>query len=96
MSVDVRTSTCEAEMLHYNSIPVEILDEIRSGYMQDTKTIHFLLNEGLFTDLDVFAVERLRIYYDQFKDSGRPFNRLRREVVEQEVLYEILRRYDLV
>ena len=56
-----------------NPIPHEILNEIRAGYHQESKAIRFVLNEGLFTDLYMFAVARLRVYYDDFKNNSQAF-----------------------
>ena len=83
-------------MVNKNPIPAEILNEIRAGYHSSTRTIKFILNQGLFTDLYLFAVARLKVYYEQFKQSGPPFRALEREMIEQEVLYEILKRHDLL
>jgi hypothetical protein len=59
-------------------IPIEILREIRAGYSNGK--IRFILNNGLFSDLYIFTLERLRRYYDDFKLS-RQFVRLRDEVI---------------
>ena len=48
-------------------IPIEILREIRAGYSQGK--IRFMLNNGLFSDLYIFSLERLRRYYEDFKLS---------------------------
>jgi len=72
---------------------MEILREIRAGYSNGK--IRFILNNGLFSDLYIFALERLRRYYEEFKLS-RQFIRLRDEVISQEILYEILRRYEMI
>ena len=74
-------------------LPIEILREIRAGYSQ--RKIRFVLNNGLFSDLYIFSLERLRQYYEQFKKSNS-FVRLRDEVISQEILYEILRRYNMI
>ena len=81
---------------YFNPIPPEILHEIRAGYHSESRTLRFVLNTGLFSDLYLFTIERLRQYYDDFKESGEPYEQLRSEVVKQEVLYEILKRYDLI
>ena len=44
----------------------------------------------------IYTAERLKNYYEDFKDSGEPFDTLKIEVVSQEVLFEILKRYDLI
>jgi len=41
-----------------NPIPMEILQEIRDGYTQGR--VRFILNNGLFSDLYVYTLERLR------------------------------------
>lgn len=74
-------------------IPEEILREIRAGY--NNGKIRFVLNSGLFSDLYIFTLERLRQYYEQFKQS-QEFGNLREEVISQEILYEILRRYKMI
>ena len=74
-------------------IPIEILREIRAGYFKGK--IRFVLNSGLFSDLYLFSLERLRTYYDQFKKSSA-YAQLKDEVISQEILYEILRRYNLI
>lgn len=43
-------------------IPTEILQEIRAGY-RDGK-IMFVLNNGLFSDVYIYTLERLRSYYN--------------------------------
>ena len=43
-------------------LPMEILREIRAGYSQ--RKIRFVLNNGLFSDLYIFSLERLRQYYE--------------------------------
>lgn len=58
------SSQQDALMYPTNPIPSEILDEIRSGYNEETKTIRFFLTEGLFADVDLFARTRLRVYYN--------------------------------
>lgn len=80
-------------MNEQNPIPEEILREIRAGYCAGK--IRFLLNSGLFSDLYIFTLERLRQYYEQFKQS-QEFALLREEVISQEILYEILRRYNMI
>jgi hypothetical protein len=74
-------------------IPEEILREIRAGYCKSK--IRFQLNSGLFSDLYIYTLERLRQYYEQFKQS-KEFMHLREEVISQEILYEILRRYRMI
>lgn len=59
-------------------IPEEILREIRAGYQKSK--IRFQLNSGLFSDLYIYTLERLRQYYEQFKQS-REFMHLREEVI---------------
>lgn len=72
------------------------MNEIRAGYHQESKAIRFVLNEGLFTDLYMFAVARLKVYYEEFKNNSKAYQELRYEVVKQEVLFEILKRYDMI
>ena len=79
-----------------NPLPLEILHEIRAGYVSKTKKIRFNIDQGLFSDLLIYTSERLRTFYEDFKESGTPFERLKNEVVCQEVLYEILKRYDMI
>ena len=74
-------------------IPPEILREIRAGYTQ--QKIRFVLNNGLFSDLFVFTMERLRIYYEDFR-SKKYFKRLEDEIVSQEILYEMFARYGMI
>lgn len=83
-------------MQYINPLPQEILHEIRAGYISKTKKLRFNLDQGLFSDLMIYTSERLKGFYEDFKESGEPFERLKYETVSQEVLYEILRRYDLV
>ena len=55
------------ESLTLNSIypfPLEILRELRVGYSQ--KKIRFVINNGLFSDLYIYSLERLRGWYDDF------------------------------
>lgn len=57
-----KNSSKDISQCDLNPIPAEILREIRAGY-QDRK-IRFVLNTGLFSDLYLFTLERLRQYYD--------------------------------
>ena len=75
-------------------IPTEILQEIRAGY-RDGKLM-FVLNNGLFSDVYLYTLERLRSYYNQFMADPDAFGFLKDEVEAQEVLYEILRRYRMI
>lgn len=47
-----------------NPLPLEILREIRAGYYK--KKILFILNNGLFSDLYIYTLERLRGWYQEF------------------------------
>ena len=83
-------------LVHKNMspIPTEILQEIRAGY-RDGKLM-FVLNNGLFSDLYIYTLERLRSYYNEFMADPDAFSYLKDEVEAQEVLYEILRRYRMI
>ena len=48
-------------------LPLEILREIRAGYQK--KKIRFVLNNGLFSDLYIYTLERLKGWYQDFQQS---------------------------
>jgi hypothetical protein len=50
----------------------------------------------LFLDLYLFSIERLKVFYEDFKESEEDFEKLKNGIVEEEVLMEILKRYDMV
>ena len=77
-------------------MPKEILLELRAGYNPRSKKLKFHLNQGLFSELYIFSIEKLKNYFENFKLSGEPFYLLRQEVIRQEVLYEILKRLDMI
>ena len=74
-------------------LPLEILREIRAGYQK--KKIRFVLNNGLFSDLYIYTLERLKGWYQDFQQSQQ-FVYLKGEVVSQEILYELLKRYQMI
>ena len=53
------------------------------------------VNETLFQGLILFAAGGLEVYYDLFMQSER-FQDLQIEVEKQEILYNVLRRYQLI
>jgi hypothetical protein len=53
------------------------------------------VNETLFQSLILFAAGGLEVYYDLFMQSER-FEDLQIEVEKQEILYNVLRRYQLI
>jgi SAM-dependent methyltransferase len=64
-----------------NILPKEILLELRAGYNTRSKKLRFHLNQGLFSELYIFSIEKLKIYFENFKLSGDPFYRLKQEVI---------------
>lgn len=46
----------------------------------------------LFSNLIVFASGGLEVFYESFQNSSR-FQLLKNEVEEQEIIYNVLRRY---
>ena len=62
-------------------MPKEILLELRAGYNTRSKKLRFHLNQGLFSELYIFSIEKLKIYFENFKLSGDPFYRLKQEVI---------------
>jgi len=73
----------------------EIIDDLREGYNGKTKEIEYDIDEVLFTDLFDFCIGGLEVYYEIFKKSDR-FTELRNEVDRQEVLYHVLKKYNLI
>lgn len=81
LSNSIKHNSSESSTLFQAStspIPDEILREIRAGF--NNGKIRFMLNSGLFSDLYIFTLERLRQYYEQFKQS-QEFGNLREEVI---------------
>ena len=79
-----------------NIIPAENLHELRQGFNRERKQVLYVLNEGLFLDLYLFSIERLKVFYEDFKESDEDFEKLKNGIVEEEVLMEVLKRYDMV
>ena len=73
----------------------EIVKELRAGYNSRADMIMLPVNEALFQSLILFAAGGLEIYYNQFMESQR-FEDLQIEVDKQEILYNVLRRYQLI
>lgn len=74
--------------------PNDIVLDLRNG-MTNQGVINFELNEALFNDLYQFAIGGLEVYYDLFKQSDT-CKKLKEEVQRQEVLYDVLRRYQMI
>ena len=78
------------------SLPAnEIITQLRKNYDRTQKQVVAEINEALFQNLILFASGGLDIFYESFLDSER-FILLQKEVEKQEVLYNVLRRYDLI
>lgn len=73
----------------------EILRQLRQGYDMKRGKIVVEVNETLFQNLIVFASGGLEVFYDNFMESER-YQLLKVEVEKQEILYNVLRRYDLI
>ena len=79
----------------YEMEPNEIIYELRRGYNVRTGMIEFNLDSELFQALYDFCIGALEVYYAVFKKSDR-FEELRDEVDRQEIMYHVLRKYNLI
>ena len=73
----------------------DIILDLRDGYNKKTGQIEYTLEDDLFCDLNEFCIGGLEVYYEIFKKSDR-FSDLRNEVDRQEILYHVLRKYNLI
>ena len=73
----------------------KIVLHLRQGYDERRAVITHEINETLFQSLILFAAGGLEVYYDLFMQSER-FQDLQIEVEKQEILYNVLRRYQLI
>ena len=79
----------------YEMEPNEIIHELRRGYNARSGQIEFNLDSELFQALYDFCIGALEVYYAVFKKSDR-FEELRDEVDRQEIMYHVLRKYNLI
>lgn len=75
--------------------PNEIILHLRKGYSKKTGKLIYGLNGELFTDLYDFCIGALEVYYAVFKQSDR-FEELKDEVDRQEIMYHVLRKFNLI
>mmetsp|Transcript_43268 Transcript_43268/g.57244 ORF Transcript_43268/g.57244 Transcript_43268/m.57244 type:complete len:147 (+) Transcript_43268:1210-1650(+) len=74
----------------------DITRELRRLYVPGTDEIREDLREGkLFDELFDFCMSGLEVYYAVFKKSDR-FEQLKEEVDRQEIMYHVLRKYNLI
>lgn len=79
----------------YEMEPNEIILDLRQGYNARKGTIEYDLDSELFQALYDFCIGALEVYYAVFKKSDR-FEELRDEVDRQEIMYHVLRKYNLI
>ena len=78
--------------MHSNEITLELLQL----YDPNTGQINDELSDGkTFEELFDFCIGALEVYYAVFKKSDR-FEQLKDEVDRQEVMYHVLRKYNLI
>jgi len=75
--------------------PNEIIMDLRAGFSNRTGQIEYTLDGELFLTLYDFCIGALEVYYAVFKKSDR-FEELRDEVDRQEIMYHVLRKYNLI
>ena len=78
-------------------IPPEVRADLKEKFQIPGKVKLFeqAAGDSIFTDLFIFVLEMLDNYYKEFQKS-QLYEALKDEVSKQEILYEILRRYDLI
>lgn len=74
-------------------IPEDILNELRQKMKEGR--VPTQLDESLFNNLYVYTLDILDGYYREFQQT-KLFEELIDEVSKQEILYEILRRYNMI
>ena len=73
----------------------EIILHLRKGFNKKTGKLIYGLTSELFQDLYEFCIGALEVYYAVFKQSDR-FEELRDEVDRQEIMYHVLRKFNLI
>ena len=82
----------------YEMEPNEITLALRRNYVTISGTSEILdsLTDGkIFEELFDFCIGALEVYYAVFKKSDR-FEQLKEEVDRQEIMYHVLRKYNLI
>lgn len=74
-------------------IPDDIIGELRQGLRNGMLVEQ--LDDSLFNNLYVYSLDILDGYYKEFQTTNL-FEELKDEVSKQEILYEILRRYNMI